>query len=89
MITSHLIHATDSHTIVIDRAPDETTSIKEVSMSCLSSANLEALIPEDQNHRTKPGPVLLQDRREASPNWIMQRIAKALDVQLANGSMPA
>ena len=58
-------------------------------MSCLSSANFEIIPTEEQNERQSRKPILVSNRRKNNPDCVTQRVTAVVDLELANGSLPA
>lgn len=57
-------------------------------MRGLASANLEAMTQEQDEPQSRR-PVLVNTRREYSTDWVSRRVAEVVDLELANGSLPA
>ncbi len=58
-------------------------------MSSLKLATKEAaFIAEEKNEIARPKPVLVTKRREHS-DFVARRVAEVVDLELANGNMPA
>jgi len=60
-------------------------------MSRLSSAMIEARVftNHEQEELRRPKPVLVHNRTNNSADWVTRRVIEVMDLELANGSMPA
>jgi len=64
---------------------------KEDVMSCISYENVESsdFGSEQGGNVQRPRPYIVPGRREGGVDQIARRVAKVLDLELAQGSMPA
>jgi hypothetical protein len=65
--------------------------VEEVFMRNLASANIEVedFATEEQSTFTKPKPVLVHTSKPDFADCVSRRVAEVVDLELANGSMPA
>ncbi len=58
-------------------------------MSRLSSAQVNTVTTEEQIQFSRPKPVLVTSRHEAPGDSVTRRVAEVVELELANGSLPA
>jgi hypothetical protein len=64
-------------------------STKEIVMSRVSSALITTQVVTAEEKIANPKPVLVRLRQESPAERVTRRVAEVVDMQLANGSMPA
>jgi len=58
-------------------------------MSRLSSAAAEAIMLIVEEGAEPAKPVLVHSKKVDAADWVTRRVAEVVDLELANGSMPA